>query len=64
MIAVTALMHDQFRRLLWSLASNPKGTLMERELASLALALYDANPEHPNVVHLVNTFAKRALDAS
>jgi hypothetical protein len=64
MMTVTALMHDQFRQLLWTLASNPKGTQMERDLASLALSLYDANPEHPAVVHVVNEFAKRALDAA
>ena len=64
MMTVTALMHDQFRQLLWSLAHNPKGTPMERDLASLALTLYDANPEHPAVVHVVNQFTKRALDAA
>jgi hypothetical protein len=64
MMTVTALCHDQFRQLLWSLASNPKGTQMERDLASLALSLYDANPEHPAVVNIVNQYAKRAVDAA
>lgn len=60
-MTVTALCHDQFRQMLWQLASNPQGSPMERDLASLALNLYDANPEHPNVVYVVNTFTLRAL---
>lgn len=61
MITVTSLCHDQFRQMLWGLASNPKGTQMERDLASLSLSLYDANPEHPAVVNIVDTMAKRVL---
>ena len=57
----TALLHREFRMMLTNL-THPKGTQMERDLASLALSLYDANPEHPAVVHVVNEFAKRALD--
>jgi hypothetical protein len=61
MMTVTALLHDEFRQMLWQIASNPQRNPMERELASLALAIYDANPEHPAVVSVVNQFTKRAL---
>lgn len=61
MTTATALCHREFRLMLSGLASYPNGTQMERELASLALSLYDANPEHPAVVHIVNDFARRAL---
>lgn len=60
-MSVTALCHDQFRAMLFNIASNPQGTKMEQDLASLALSLYDANPEHPSVIYIVNTFAMRAL---
>ena len=60
MMTATALLHDEFRQMLWHLANNAE-TNMERELASLSLALYDADPEHPAVVTLVNQFTKRAL---
>lgn len=63
MMTVTALMHDQFRQMLWNVAFG-KGPQMERDLAALALKLYDANPEHPAVVYVVNEFTKRALDAA
>jgi len=58
----TALLHREFRMMLMNL-THMEGTPIERDLASLTLALYDANPEHPAVVHIVNDFTKRALDA-
>jgi hypothetical protein len=62
MITVTALMHTEFRQMLASIAGDERRTEMERELAHLALAVYDVNPEHPGIVAIVNRFAKRALD--
>jgi hypothetical protein len=61
MITATALLHDEFRQMLWHIASDPQRNQMERDLASLSLSLYDADPEHPAVVTLVNQFTKRAL---
>ena len=63
MMTATALLHRQFRLLLMNITAQG-ATPMERDLASLALALYDANPEHPAVVHAVNEMTKRALDAA
>lgn len=60
MTTATALLHTEFRMMLMNL--NEQGTTqMERELASLALTLYDADPEHPAVVQVVNGFTRRAL---
>jgi hypothetical protein len=56
----TALLHREFRMMLMNLSTH-EGSPMEHDLASLALSLYDANPEHPAVVHIVNDFARRAL---
>jgi hypothetical protein len=64
MITVTALLHDEFRRMLAVIAGDEERTEMERELAQLALMVYDVNPEHPGIVAIVNRFTKRALDAS
>jgi hypothetical protein len=64
MTTATALLHTEFRQMLATLAGDEERTLMERELAHLALAVYDVNPEHPGIVAIVNRFAKRALDAS
>jgi hypothetical protein len=61
MNTATALLHDEFRQCLWHIASDPQRNQMERDLASLSLSLYDADPEHPAVVTLVNQFTKRAL---
>jgi hypothetical protein len=61
MNTVTALLHDEFRLMLWTIAADPQRTPMERELASLADLIYEANPEHPTVVTIVNNFSKRAL---
>lgn len=62
MMTVTALMHTEFRQLLATIAGNEERTQMERELAQLALMVYDVNPEHPGIVAIVNRFTKRALD--
>jgi hypothetical protein len=63
MNTVTALCHREFRMMLEQIAQpSNRYTLMENELATLALSLYDANPEHPAVVHTVNSFTRRALD--
>lgn len=64
MITVTALLHNDFRRMLATIAGDEERTQMERELAHLALAIYDVNPEHPGIVAIVNRFTKRALDAA
>ena len=63
MMTVTALLHDDFRKMLAIIAGDEERTPMERELAHLALAVYDVNPEHPGIVAIVNRFTKRALDA-
>lgn len=63
MNTVTALLHTDFRRMLAMIAADQDRTQMERELAHLALAVYDVNPEHPGIVAIVNRFTKRALDA-
>jgi hypothetical protein len=60
---MTALLHREFRMMLMDIAVYGK-TPMERELAGLALDLYDAEPENPKVVNFVNTFARRALDVA
>lgn len=62
MMTVTALMHTEFRQMLATIAGDEERTAMERELAHLALAVYDVNPEHPGIVAIVNRFTKRALD--
>lgn len=64
MITATSLAHNEFRRMLAMIAGNETQTQMERELAQLALMVYDVNPEHPGIVAVVDRFAKRALDAS
>lgn len=63
MNAVTALLHTDFRRMLAMIACDEERTHMERELAQLALLIYDVNPEHPGIVAIVNRFTKRALDS-
>lgn len=63
MTTATALVHTQFRQLLLMITKDEERTQMERQLATLALRLYDANPEHPNVVNTINVMARRALDA-
>jgi hypothetical protein len=63
MMTATALLHREFRMLLVNL-SEQGATPIERELATLTLSLYDADPEHPAVVHIVNQFTRRALDAA
>jgi hypothetical protein len=60
MTTATALLHREFRMMLMEL-SDHGSTPIERELASLSLSLYDADPEHPTVVALVNGFTRRAL---
>jgi len=57
---MTALLHREFRMMLMDIAAYGE-TSLERELAGLALDLYDAGPENPNVVNIVNSFARRAL---
>lgn len=65
MMTTTALLHREFKMMLATIASDMESrTQMERELAHLALAVYDVNPEHPGIVAIVNRFTKRALDAS
>jgi len=61
MMTVTALCHREFRMTLEHIAHDPQRNQMERDLASLSLSLYDADPEHPAVVTVVNQFTKRAL---
>ncbi len=60
MNTATALLHPEFRMMLMDIAHNGS-THIERDLAQMTLDIYDANPEHPAVVNVVNQFAKRAL---
>ena len=64
MMTATALLHTEFRQMLATIAGDQDRTQMERELAQLALMVYDVNPEHPGIVAIVNRFTKRALDAA
>lgn len=57
---MTALLHREFRMMLMDIAVYGQ-TPMERELAGLALDLYDAEPENPKIIILVNQFARKAL---
>jgi hypothetical protein len=57
---MTALLHREFRMMLMDIAAYGE-TSLERELAGLALDLYDAEPENPKIVNLVNNFARGAL---
>jgi len=55
----TALLHPEFRMTLIRIANPCFGaTHMEQQLARLALDLYDADPEHPQVVALVNRYTR------
>lgn len=64
MNVVTALAHTEFRKTLATLAGDEKGTQMERDLAHLALRLYDLNPTHPGAVAMVNEMTMRVFDAA
>ena len=48
---------------LWQFASNPRCTQNERDLASLALTIYDLVPEHPLVVNFVNEYSAKVMDS-
>jgi hypothetical protein len=57
---MSALLHRPFRMMLVSI-SRHGGTLMERDLATVALDLYDTNPDDPRIEAIVTEFTQRAL---
>jgi hypothetical protein len=57
---MSALLHPEFKMMLMNISRNGE-TLMERDLANIALDLCDADPDNPRIEQVVNRFTKRAL---
>jgi hypothetical protein len=58
---MTALLHREFRMTLCQFTTDPRCTKNERDLATLALSIYDLVPDHPLVVNFVNEYSQKVF---